>query len=35
MGACCSTEEDKGNMNINKKEGINKKPGKEKGGTIL
>jgi hypothetical protein len=33
MGACCSTEEDKENINIGNKTGQNKKPGKNaKGG---
>lgn len=27
MGACCSTEEDKDNINIDHKAGKNKKPG--------
>ena len=26
MGACCSTEEDKDNINIDKKGGTNKRP---------
>jgi hypothetical protein len=26
MGACCSTEEDKDNINIDKKSGQNKRP---------
>lgn len=33
MGACCSTEEDKDNININKKSGDNKRPD-NKGGKL-
>lgn len=32
MGACCSTEEDKENINIGDKSGHNSKPGNKKGG---
>lgn len=32
MGACCSTEEDKDNINIDNKSGKNKKPKNETGG---
>ena len=32
MGACCSTEEDKDNINIDNKSGQNKKPTKGKKG---
>jgi len=32
MGACCSTEEDKENINIDKKSGKNKRPDNKKGG---
>jgi hypothetical protein len=32
MGACCSTEEDKENINIDHKSGQNKKPSKGKKG---
>ena len=32
MGACCSTEEDKENINIDKKSGKNKKPSDKKQG---
>jgi hypothetical protein len=35
MGACCSTEEDKENINIGTKSGSNKKPADRKGGKII
>ena len=31
MGGCCSTEEDKDNINIDKNTGKNKKPSNKKG----